>query len=307
MKVLICGASGMVGKNLLDLAPSYINLLIPDYNELDLTNYNLTEKYFLKHKPDLIINSAGIVGGIQDNIARPVDFLVKNVDIGRNILMAGLNAKIKNILNLGSSCMYPRNADNPLKEDYILKGELEPTNEAYALAKIYTQRLCSYISKQHKDFNYKTAIPCNLYGKYDKFEDDKSHMIPAVIKKIHLAKNNNSSEVEIWGDGKARREFMYAEDVASILWQIALKLNEMPEVMNIGLGYDYSISEYYKTIAKVIGYKGDFFYNTQKPIGMKQKLVDISLMKQFNLTHKYSLEEGIEKTYNYYLKNIKYS
>ena len=168
--------------------------------------------------PDLIIHSAGLVGGIEANIKNPVDFLLKNTDMGINVISSAASLGIKNLINLGSSCMYPREASNPLTEDLILKGELEPTNEGYALAKIVAARLCEYINRQGLEKNYKTLIPCNLYGRHDKFSKTNSHLIPAVIRKIHEAKIAGSRTVTIWGDGSARREFMNAADLADFIF-----------------------------------------------------------------------------------------
>jgi len=303
-RILICGANGMVGSNLVESAPPQYELLTPDISELDLLDYNKTLEYLNSHNPDFIIHAAGIVGGIQANIAQPVKFLIENTDMGRNIVCAAHNAGIKRLLNLGSSCMYPRYAKNPLREELVLSGELEPTNEGYALAKIFTQRLCSYINRQYPEFAYKTVIPCNLYGKYDKFEAEKSHMIPAAIRKIHEAKTASIPTVEIWGDGSARREFMYAKDLATIIWRSVGDFDKMPELMNLGIGKDYTIKEYYEAVKEVIEYSGSFVYDTSKPVGMQQKLVDNSKQTEMGLLPRYSLTEGIRETYEYFLTLI---
>ena len=209
----------MVGNNITEhLSASKHKMLLPSSIELNLLDLNSLNAYINYHKPDMVIHAAGIVGGIQANMAEPVKFLVDNMQMGLNILMASKTNKVKRFMNLGSSCMYPRDAQNPLSEDLILKGELEPTNEGYAIAKIASTRLCEYINREDKEYLYKTIIPCNLYGKYDKFDLEHSHMIPAVIRKINDAKNNNLKSVDIWGDGLARREFMYAADFADFLY-----------------------------------------------------------------------------------------
>ena len=302
MKIFIAGANGMVGNNLVDYFPQEIQLFTPGRDELNLLNFRDVLSYMESIKPDFVIHAAGLVGGIIVNIESPVKFLVDNTDMGRNLVLSSYKTGVKNFINLGSSCMYPRNALNPLTEDMILKGELEPTNEGYALSKIFTQRLCSYINRENKDFFYKTLIPCNLYGKYDKFHGKNSHMVPAVIKKIHNAVKNNLSMVEIWGSGKARREFLYAGDLADFIWFAVRNYDIIPETMNIGLGYDYTIDEYYKAVAKVADYTGDFFYNKSRPEGMMQKLVDISLQEKIGWKPKHSLEQGLEITYNFYVK-----
>lgn len=300
MKVLLTGGSGLVGRNLIETRPDKITLLAPQHNDLNLLNVNQVDTYLRKEKPDLIIHAAGTVGGIEANIKYPVRFLTENTLMANNLIVTARENDIKYVLNLGSSCMYPRNATNPLTEEQILKGELEPTNEGYAIAKIYAQRLCSYINKEEKNSNYKTLLPCNLYGRWDKFDPQWGHMLPSVIHKIHHAKSNNLPNVTIWGDGSARREFMYAADLANFIWHATAKIDDIPELMNVGLGFDYSILEYYQTIAKVVGYKGEFEFDLSKPSGMKQKLVDISIQKKLGWTPKYSLEEGIEATYNFY-------
>ena len=295
----------MVGRNILENKDiSKFDILSPDSKELNLLNYLDVDKYIKINKPDFVIHAAGKVGGIQANMSQPVSFLIENMDMGRNVIMASKNNEVKQLINLSSSCMYPRNAENPLGEDLILKGELEPTNEGYALAKIMTTKLCEYIHKEDASYNYKTIIPCNLYGKYDKFDPNHSHMLPAVIKKIHDAKINNQKHIDIWGDGTARREFMYAGDLADFIFEAILKFEKLPQNINVGLGLDYSINEYYIAIAKVIGYRGGFINDLTKPIGMKQKLIDDSNLKKFGWKYKTSLNEGIKKTYEYYKKTL---
>jgi len=303
-RVYISGSEGMVGSNIIDMAPESYELITPKLQNLNLLNFKDVDSFIYREKPDIIIHTAGIVGGIQSNIANPVKYLVENTELGKNLLLAAKKNNVRKMINLGSSCMYPKDAKNPLSEDLILKGELEPTNEGYAIAKIYTQRLAEYIKREDDRFNYKTIIPCNLYGKWDKFDPKHSHMIPAVIRKIHYAKKENLSEVEIWGDGEARREFMFASDLANFIWYAIENFEKMPELMNVGLGYDYTINEYYHAIADVIGFKGNFVHDISKPVGMKQKLVDISLQNAFGWQPKHILKEGIEITYNYFLKNI---
>ena len=305
MKILLTGGSGMVGKNILEYSKKEeYTFLAPSSKELNLLEYNSVDTFIKENNPEFIIHAAGKVGGIQANIAAPVNFLVDNMDMGRNIIMAAKNNSIKNLLNLSSSCMYPRNAENPLSEDLILKGELEPTNEGYAIAKAMTTRLCEYIMKEDLDKNYKTVIPCNLYGKYDKFDPKNSHMIPAVIRKIHEAKELGSAEIDIWGDGLARREFMYAADLANFIFYAIPNFKEMPQNINVGLGKDYSINEYYKSIANIIGFKGSFVHDLTKPIGMKQKLIDDTRLKTFGWSSKTSLQEGLMKTFEFYKKTL---
>jgi len=223
--------------------------------------------------------------------------------MGRNIILAVKENGVKQFMIMASSCMYPRSAQNTLQKELILKGELEPTNEGYATAKVVTTRLCEYNVKENPDMQYKTVIPCNLYGRFDKFSPEHSHMVPAVIKKIYEAKKNNASSIDIWGDGLARREFMYTADLADFVFYAIEKIDQMPQNINVGLGFDYTINEYYKIIAKVIGFKGEFVHDLSKPIGMKQKLIDDTKLKKFGWQHQTSLEEGIKNTVEYF-KNV---
>lgn len=304
MKLFITGGRGMVGRNIISLAEARgIEVNAPSRHELDLFDYDALKRQLLDYQPDYVIHCAGLVGGIQANIIAPYEFCFQNLQIGMNVLKASFDAGIKNLINLGSSCMYPRFADNPLSEEQILTGELEPTNEGYAVAKVAVAKLAQYISVEH-NVNFKTYIPCNLYGYWDKFDVNKSHMIPAVIRKIDDAIKSGINDVEIWGDGLSRREFMFAEDLADFIIFSLDKFSDVPSLMNVGLGYDYSINEYYQTIADVLGYKGGFSYDMSKPEGMKQKLVNTDLQTKLGWKPKTSLESGIKKTYQFYQKEV---
>ena len=291
----------MVGRNLLDHTEAgKYQILAPSSKHLNLLDKDSVKKFLLREKPDRVIHSAGIVGGIQANLANPVAFLRDNVEIGVNIISCAQQVGIPDLINLGSSCMYPREAANPLMESSILHGELEPTNEGYALAKIISTRLCQYISKEDSSKNYKTVIPCNLFGLYDKFDSEKSHLIPSVIRKLHEAKIQNKPVIDIWGDGTARREFMLASEVAGFIFYAVPNLKEMPQNINVGLGHDYSVNDYYEVISSVVGYKGKFEHDLTKPVGMKQKQVDVKKMLDFGWCPQSSLEDGIKKTYDYF-------
>ncbi len=300
-RVLLTGGQGMVGRNIQEHKKACDwEIHAPTRSDLDLTDFGATLDYVRQLQPDFIIHAAGRVGGIQANLASPVDFLVVNLDLGRNIILAAREAGVHRLLNLGSSCMYPRNAQNPLRESAILSGELEPTNEGYALAKIVAARLCQYIRHEQPGFLYKTMIPCNLYGRYDKFSPEHSHMIPAVIHKLHRASVDGSAEVDIWGDGLARREFMYAGDFADAVMHAIENFDAMPDLLNIGLGRDYTINEYYEEVAAAIGWCGRFHHDLTKPVGMKQKLVSIERQVEWGWNAGTSLRDGIRKTYDYY-------
>jgi len=301
MRIFLTGAGGLVGRNILENLREDHEVFAPLRSELDLMDSNATLGLIKSTKPDMVIHSAGLVGGIQANIREPVRFLVENLQLGLNVVQAAYEAGIPRLINLGSSCMYPRDAKNPLSEDSVLKGELEPTNEGYAIAKIATQRLCSYIGRENSEIKYSTIIPCNLYGRWDKFDPLHSHMIPAVIRKLHNAKTSGAKSVDIWGSGKARREFMYAGDLADFISYAVEHLEQMPEILNVGLGLDYSIDEYYKAIAEVVGYDGTFVHDLTKPEGMNQKLVDITKLTSFGWKSKTKLVEGLRLTYDFFL------
>lgn len=304
MKILITGSKGMVGSNVAEVLgkDNNISLLLPSHSELDLCDDQQIEKYLMNNRPDLIIHAAGKVGGIQANMQDPLSFFIENLDMGKNIIGVAYRVGIRNVINLGSSCMYPRGYEIPLNEELILKGELEPTNEGYALAKVAVAKYCEYITKKNMGYNYITLIPCNLYGKGDKFDSLNSHMIPNVIRKLHEAKINRIDCVDIWGSGKARREFMYVEDLANVIHKAIYMIEDLPIYMNVGLGYDLSIADYYYAIAKIVGYNGNFSYDLTKPEGMQRKLVDVSLQKNMGLYFETSLVEGLEKTYKYFLE-----
>ena len=298
----------MVGRNLLDHpAIGEFDVLAPRSSELNLCDFSAVQAYLLEHNPDMVIHAAGKVGGIQANMREPVGFLMENLDMGRNIVWAARQAGIKRLINLGSSCMYPRNHSEPLSEDMVLKGELEPTNEGYALAKVVTARLCEYIMREDASFQYKTLIPCNLYGRHDKFDPVHSHLIPAIIHKVYQAKQAGHTSVEIWGDGTARREFMYAGDLADAVLRAIREFDSLPALMNVGLGYDYTINEYYQAAADVMGFTGGFVHDLSKPVGMARKLVNVDRQKAWGWVAKRSLREGIENTYSFYLKHSGFS
>ncbi|SFO44379.1 GDP-L-fucose synthase [Cohaesibacter marisflavi] len=292
----------MVGRNILEHPTvSAWHILAPGSKELDLTDAGSVDAYVAEHKPDLVIHAAGQVGGIQANMAHPVAFLERNMAIGRNIIMAAHKAGVKNFLNLASTCMYPRAAENPLREDMILMGELEPTNEGYALAKIMATRLCQYIRREDASANYKTIIPCNLFGRHDKFDPKHSHLLPAIIHKVHMAKEKGEETVEIWGDGTARREFMYAGDLADAVMKAAGDIDALPELMNCGLGHDHEINTYYQSVADVIGWDGDFTHDLSRPVGMKKKLCATDRQTEWGWSASTSLVDGIRATYDFYL------
>ena len=291
----------MVGSNLREKLNSLgIRSISPSQKELDLTKQDDVSNFFIQQRPEAVIHCAGLVGGIHANIARPYDFTMQNISMGSNIVNSCIENGVEKLINLGSSCMYPREGQNPLKEESLLSGALEPTNEGYAIAKITVARLCKYSNSQFGT-DYKTLIPCNLYGKYDDFDLKKAHLIPGVIHRMHLHKNSGQGSITIWGDGSARREFMYASDLADFICFALSEYNSVPQELNVGLGFDFTVKEYYQMIADAIGYSGNFEFDLSKPTGMKQKLVDVSKQETLGWSPPTDTRNGIRKTYSYFV------
>lgn len=304
-KLFLTGAHGMVGKNVLAHPDAQEwTILAPTSSELDLTDAHAVRAFFAAEKPDAVVHAAGKVGGIQANMADPVGFLDINVTIGRNVIMEAHKAGVSQLVNLASTCMYPAGAPNPLTEDMILTAPLEPTNEGYALAKIMATRMCQYISAQDSAAQYKTLIPCNLFGLYDKFDPKHSHLVPAIIHKMHIAKTAGAETVEIWGDGTARREFMFAADLADAVHRSLGDTDTLPDLMNVGLGHDHTINAYYETVAEIVGWEGRFVHDLSKPVGMKQKLTDTCRQTAWGWSPQTSLKDGLSATYEHYLNEV---
>ncbi len=300
MHILVTGGNGLVGRNIREhWRASNHTISAPCRSELNLLDAVAVNDYVSRIQPDILVHAAGRVGGIQANMTAPVDFLVDNWEMGKNIILAAREAGISRLLNIGSSCMYPKGYLQPLTEDMILSGKLEPTNEGYALAKIACQRLCDYVSRD-RSYHYKTIIPCNIYGRHDSFSPEKSHLIPAIIYKLHNAIKSGTQTVEIWGDGRARREFMYADDLADCIYECIERFEEMPSLMNIGCGIDYTIDEYYHRVANVVGYEGGFTHDLGKPTGMARKIVCVNRLEKWGWSAKVPLETGIIYTYEFF-------
>jgi GDP-L-fucose synthase len=305
MKILLTGGFGMVGQNILENDQSnFFEFIYPNSDELNLLEKDLIFDYLSTHQPDFIIHAAGRVGGIQANISDPKSFFIDNLLMGVNLISAADALNFSKVLNLGSSCMYPKDIEETLSESMILQGQLEPTNEGYAIAKIAVSKLCEYISKDSVNRSYKTVIPCNLYGRYDHFDESRSHLIPAVIRKLYLAEQDGKKVVSIWGDGSARREFMSASDLADFIFFAIKNFDKLPQNINVGIGHDYSVKEYYEHIAKVVGYEGSFEYDLTKPQGMKRKLVDTRLLNEIGWEHKLSLHDGLLEAFEYFLSEM---
>lgn len=301
LRVLITGGGGMVGRNLREhaLAACY-ELLTPTSRELDLRDRQATATWMRRERPDAIIHVAGVVGGIQANINEPVRFLVDNLDIALSVLTGAREAGVQTVLNLTSSCMYPKDHAETLAIDDLLAGPLEPTNEGYALAKIASWKLASYMTRETPHLIYRTLVPCNLYGRYDSFDAIRSHLVPAAIRKVSEAVQAGRDEVPIWGDGTARREFMYAADLAEFIWTFLPRASELPDVMNVGVGRDHSVTEYYEAVAAQLGYRGRFVYDPSKPTGMQRKLLEVSQQTELGWSPSTSLEKGLAETIEFF-------
>ena len=281
----------------------YTNLIGLSRSELNLRNQQAVLEFYKEEKPEIVIDAAAKVGGILANNDYPYDFLMQNMQIQNNLIDGAFNSGVEKFIFLGSSCIYPKFASQPLKEEYLLTDSLEPTNEWYAIAKISGVKACQAIRNQYgKD--YVSLMPTNLYGYFDNFDLKSSHVLPAMLRKFHEAKENGNSAVELWGSGSPMREFLFVDDLAEAV-VFALE-NELPEFLyNIGSGKDITIKELAETIQVVVGHKGNILWDKSKPDGTPRKLMDVSKMRDLGWSYSTELTEGIEKTYQWFLENIK--
>ena len=315
-KIYIAGHRGLVGSAILKNLESkgYTNILYKTHKELNLLDANTVSNFFKKEKPEYVILAAAKVGGIVANNTYRADFIYENLQIQNNVIHQSYLNNVKKLLFLGSTCIYPKNAPQPMKEEYLLTSELEYTNEPYAIAKIAGIKMCESYNLQYET-NFISVMPTNLYGPNDNFDLETSHVLPALLRKIHEAKINNKPKVEIWGSGKPRREFLYSEDMADACVFILenTDFNDMytnnKEIrnthINIGTGIDISIRELAETIKQIVGYKGELYYNDTKPDGTMVKLTDPSKLHDLGWKHKIELEDGICIVYDWYLKSKK--
>jgi GDP-L-fucose synthase len=305
LKIYIAGHRGMVGsavRRALELK-GYSNLIGRSSQELDLTDQAAVTTFYNLEKPDVVIDAAAKVGGILANNDFPYEFLMENMQIQNNLIDGAFKSGIEKFIFLGSSCIYPKFAPQPLKEEYLLTDSLEPTNECYALAKISGVKACESIRKQYgKD--YVSLMPTNLYGYKDNFDLKSSHVLPAMIRKFHEAKQNNNSAVTLWGSGTPMREFLFVDDLAqAVVYALEHKLDE--HLYNVGSGKDVTIKELASIIQKITDHQGDIIWDSTKPDGTPRKLMDVSKMKAMGWQYNIELEEGIQKTYDWFLENIK--
>jgi GDP-L-fucose synthase len=303
-RIYIAGHNGMVGAAIWRTltAIGYNNLMGASSKDVDLRNQSAVRDHIRKIKPDIIIDAAAKVGGILANNTFPYEFLMENLQIQNNLIDAAQNCGVEKFIFLGSSCIYPKLAPQPLKEEYLLTGPLEPTNEWYALAKITGVKACEAIRKQYeKDFV--SLMPTNLYGIHDNFDLNSSHVLPAMIRKFHEAKLNNNAVVVLWGSGTPMREFLFVDDLAEAV-VFALE-NKLPDSLyNVGTGEDLTIKELAQIIQRIVGHEGAILWDDTKPDGTPRKLMDISKMHALGWKHRISLELGIQKTYDWFLANI---
>lgn len=302
-KVYVAGHNGLVGSGIvreLELQ-GYTNILTRTHQELDLLDTQKVKEFFKQEKPDYIFLAAAKVGGILANNNFPADFIFENLQVQNNVIHNAYLNKVKKLLFLGSSCIYPKHCPQPIKEKYILTKELEPTNEPYAIAKIAGIKMCQSYNRQHGTC-FISVMPTNLYGINDNFNPERGHVIPALINKIYKAKTSGTKSITIWGTGTPKREFLFVDDLANACVYLMQNYNDS-EIINIGTGEDITIKELAETICKVINYKGDLEFDTTKPDGTPRKLLDVTKINTLGWKAKTSLEEGLRKTYNWYLKS----
>ncbi len=304
----MAGHRGLVGSALKRKLESkdYSNLTLRTHRELDLTNQQAVNEFFEREKPEYVFLAAAKVGGILANNTYPAEFIYQNLMIEANVIHASYKYGVRKLLFLGSSCIYPKLAPQPLKEEYLLTGPLEETNEAYAIAKIAGIRLCKHYNQQYRT-NFISVMPTNLYGPNDNFDLETSHVMPALIRKFHDAKVNNEPEVIIWGTGKPYREFLHVDDMADACVYLMENFNtdNIGEFVNIGVGKDITIGELAELIKEIVGFKGSIKKDLSKPDGTPQKLLDITKLRSLGWSAKISLKDGIRQTYEWYQSQIK--
>jgi GDP-L-fucose synthase len=304
-KLYVAGHNGMVGSAILRLlnVEGYCNVLLRNRSELDLLDQNQVDSFFLMNRPDYVFICAAKVGGIQANITHPATFLLDNLVIQNNIIKSALKYGVKKLLFLGSSCVYPKECKQPMKEEYLLSGKLEPTNEGYAIAKIAGLKLIEGIRREF-GFNGISIMPCNLYGPNDSFDLAHSHVLSALVKRFVDAFDQDLDEITLWGTGVARREFMHVDDLARASLFMMLNYNE-DEFINVGCGIDISIKELAELVSRLVGFKGIIYWDSTKPDGMLKKCMDVSKMKDLGFSPIISLEDGVLQMIDLYKKNRK--
>lgn len=300
-KIYVAGHRGLVGSAIVRGLKSkgYNNIIGRTHKELDLTDQYAVEEFFKTEKPEYVFLAAAKVGGIMANSEAPADFILENLKIQNNVIGMAHKYNVKKLMFLGSSCIYPKMCPQPIKEEYLLSGYLEETNEGYALAKISGLKMCQFFNKQYGT-NYISVMPTNLYGPYDNFHPTKSHVMPSLIRKFHEAKINNLPEVEIWGSGTPLREFLYSEDMADACIYL-METYKGNDFFNIGTGKEITIKGLAELIKEVVGYEGKLKFDPTKPDGTPRKLLDVSRLEKAGWTYKTELRDGIKKAYEWYV------
>ncbi|WP_322974892.1 GDP-L-fucose synthase [Pedobacter sp. MR22-3] len=303
-KIYVAGHKGMVGSAIERtlINQGYTNIIKRTSKQLDLTDKLEVDHFFVSEKPEYVFLAAAKVGGIVANNTYPADFLFQNMNIQNNVIHASMLNKVKKLLFLGSSCIYPKFAQQPIKEEYLLTGDLEATNDAYAIAKISGIKMCQAYAKQY-GMNFISAMPTNLYGQNDNYHPENSHVLPALIRKIHEAKDTGAANVTVWGTGTPKREFLYADDLAEACIHL-MKVYNSSDIVNIGTGEDLTIKDLATSIAEALEYEGDLIFDVSKPDGTPRKLLDVSRIKNTGWQPKTGLPEGILLAYQDYLKQI---
>ena len=304
-KIYVAGHRGLVGSAIVRNleAKGYTNIIYRTHEELDLTNQADVQAFFKEEQPEYVILAAAKVGGIHANNTYPADFIYDNLMIQNNVIKAAHDYKAKKLLFLGSTCIYPKMAPQPIREEYILTGALEETNEAYAVAKIAGLEMCKFFKRQYGD-NFISCMPTNLYGPNDNFDLKSSHVLPALIRKFHEAKVNGSDTVEVWGTGTPLREFIYVDDMADAC-VFLMENYDGEQHVNIGTGEEVSIRELAETVKEVVGFNGELVFNTDMPDGTPRKLTTVDKLHGLGWKHKVSLNEGIRLAYEWFLENYK--
>lgn len=303
-KIYVAGHRGLVGSAITRRlkAEGYDNLVLRTRAELDLTDTAAVLQFFKAEKPEYVIDSAAKVGGIKANMTYPAEFLYENLQIQNNLIWSAKESGVRNFLFLGSSCIYPRNSPQPMKEEYFSNGAPEPTNEAYAYAKVAGMKLCEYIYDEF-GLSFTSCMPTNIYGENDDFDPETSHVIPSLIRRMHEARIGNVPEVVIWGTGTSRREFLHVDDLAdAVVWQLTQYSDK--QFLNVGTGEDISIKELAYLIKDLVGYEGNLVFDANKPDGMPKKLLDVSRIHKAGWHHTIGFDEGLKRTYDWYLANI---
>jgi GDP-L-fucose synthase len=302
-KIFIAGHRGLVGSALVRKLDEdgFTNLLTRDRASLDLRNSEAVDRFFAAEKPALAVIAAAKVGGIKANNDLPVEFLIDNLEVQNNVIQAAYENGVRKLLFLGSSCIYPRHAPQPIPESALLSGPLEPTNEAYAIAKIAGIKLCQAYAREY-GANFISVMPTNLYGPNDNFDLLSSHVIPALMRKAHTAKQERQRELVVWGSGNPRREFLHVDDLAAACVFVLEKYNS-PEIINVGCGEDISIRELAELICDIVGFQGELAWDKTKPDGIPRKLLDVSKMHALGWRHQIGLREGVARTYEWFLEN----